>query len=167
MKRAVFALMALFVCLIVLTSFRACLPRTESPTVARWVNIGEVEQLPPDGSPRRQYIYATESISAPSDASIPLGVIFVRRLLSSGHVSALHAFHCHESLAMRVEYDESLKCYRSCCWAVHFDIEGREIADAEGRLIGDRMPRLPVRVEGNKVLVQWKGPPCECDTGAR
>jgi hypothetical protein len=123
-----------------------------------WMVVAPLAAVPLDGTPRRFPVRADRTDAwtyHPGDRT--LGRVFLRRRPESGEVIALRADHHRYRIGVRYDAGEGL--FRSECWHVRFDLDGREVA-GEGRTpLGEDLQRLPVRLAGGQVLVGWDRPP--------
>lgn len=83
-----------------------------------------------------------------------VGAVYARRLPGTGGVRILSAVH--GKFGVQVDYDPASDGFRSQCFAVRFDAEGKVLTDdivKESQF--EDLKLIPARVAGGNVLVQW------------
>jgi hypothetical protein len=128
---------------------------TREPEPSPWVCVGQLAELPEDGTPRQVAVQLPQRDAWHALPDRRLGVVFLRRL-PGGRVVALRAEH-HGSFRIPVLYDPQKQSFRSKCWAIRFNLEGREIPE-DGVLSGDTMEAIPVRVRNEALYVRYDPP---------
>jgi len=92
-----------------------------------WQTTSHVADVPLDGEPVRLVFRETHCDAWTRLDDRPLGAVFVRRPPNADGFQALNAFH--GKFGCSVEYDPHDKAYKSVCFIVRFDEDGRVITN--------------------------------------
>ena len=118
-----------------------------------WLRVAQLADLPATGVPVRVPVKLPQRDAWSRLPDRVLGYVYLRRL-PDGRVSALRADH-HEVYHIPVAFDADAQNYRSMCWLLRFDLDGREIVDGARMVVGDRMEAVPVQISGEAVFVRY------------
>lgn len=127
------------------------------PPPPDWFAVSRLSALPDDGRPLRVAVTVSRRDAWTRQPDETLGYVFLRRKPETSEVVGLRAEH-HSLFRIAVEYDDSARLFRSRCWKVAFDLEGREVEDGGRPPIGDEMEQLSVRLVGDEVWVHYPPP---------
>lgn len=132
-------------------------PARNDRTVS-WVQVTNVAALPEDGTPRDFFVAVSgHDAWSPWRRNTEARMrVFVSRDPSRNVVRVLEGAHRHGSLRIPVMYDAVSGRYRSCCWKVEFDLEGREIRRGKAPPLNDEMQGLPMRIDNDQVFVSLR-----------
>lgn len=128
-------------------------PRPQA--TSEWLVLTSLESLPDDGLPVRLVVRAPCRDAWTRLPDRFVGAVYARRLPKTGEVSVLSAIH--GKFGVQVEYDPKNDGFRSQCFGVRFDAEGKALTDAivkESQY--EPLEVHPARVADGQVLVQWQ-----------
>jgi hypothetical protein len=121
------------------------------PPASSWFMVASVSDV--DETPRRVAVLSPERDAWTRWPDRLLGHVFVRRLPDQ-RVQALRAEH--GNLFIAVVFDETAHVFRSRCWRVTFDLDGKEIAEEGRPTIGHEIEQVEVRIVGGAVWVRYE-----------
>jgi hypothetical protein len=122
-----------------------------------WFNVASLSSLHDNSVPQRVPVLAPHQDAWTRYPDQRLGYIFLRRPTGSEQVVALRGDH-DSRFHIAVVYDEQAKLFRSVCWKVQFDMDGKEVSDGTYPLVGEDIELLPVRVFEDQVFVRYECP---------
>ena len=123
----------------------------ETTTVRDWSPVARVSSLPADGTPAAVAVYVPQYDAWTRKPDRLAGRLFLRRLPRGNGVIALRADH--SPYRIPVEFDRTKRRYRSSCWDVHFDLDGRLISDGRPGRAGAMEP-ISTRIVGDTLYAR-------------
>lgn len=157
MRRNLTKLVAIFVGLgpIVLISAVGVAFLHSAPTRApEWLVLSTLESLPESGLPVRLPVISPHYDSWTRLPDKFVGAVYARRLPGTREIRVLSAVH--GKFGVQVDYGPEGDGFRSQCFAVCFDVNGKVLTDSlvkESQYEDLRV--FPAKVAGGNVLVQW------------
>jgi hypothetical protein len=123
------------------------------PSPSGWFFVGQLSSIPENGVPQRLPLLAPQVDAWARHHDDVVGYVFVRRIPGSQKIIALRTEH-HDGFRIPVTYDDQAEVYRSKCWDVQFDLNGKEITERGKAGMGERMESLSVEVAGDGIFVK-------------
>lgn len=157
MRRKLTKLVAILVGLgpiVLIGSVGVAFLHTAPPRTHEWLVLSTLESLPDNGLPVRLPATSPHFDSWTRLPDQLLGAVYARRLPGTREIRVLSAVH--GKFGVQVDYDPEKDGFRSQCFAVRFDANGKVLADSlvEESQYED-LRAFPVKVAGGNVLVQW------------
>ena len=123
-------------------------------TVPRWLTVSPISKIPIDGEPVLLPVWAPHWDAWTRLPDQIVGHIFARRDSVTNEIQVLSAYH-HGQFKVPVEYDHNSRCYRSRCFIVQFNLDGRVIPDPNTRSPEfEKLQEIPTRIADNILFVR-------------
>jgi hypothetical protein len=137
--------------LFVVTFFVPVLAFLKAPagSPSPWWNVAAMSAIPDDGVPHLHLITAKQSDGWNSLPDRFVGHLYLIREPDANEVRAFLP-HCRRGASIR--YDSETKVFRSMCWDISFDLQGRPLQNTG---LSEMIP-VPIKVEADLVLARME-----------